>query len=56
MTWLKIINGAHCLHGTVQSQCGWCDLAPEVSTSDPLFYLSPLLLGAADIYGTLTLR
>lgn len=34
---------------------GRCDLAPEVSTSVPLCYLSPLLVKAADIYGTLTL-
>ena len=32
---------------------GRCDLAPEVSTSVPLFHLSPLLVRAADIYGTL---
>lgn len=42
----------------VQSKvsAGRCDLAPEVSTTVPLCYLSPLLVRAADIYGTLTLR
>jgi len=39
----------------VQSEvsAGRCDLAQEVSTSVPLFYLSPLLVRAADIYATL---